>query len=130
MIRGICLSTVAFMMLAAPAFAQDAAPASTCMDPMVPTMPDGATAPAADIRAAATSVTTYVKEADDYQLCLNVEFNALVEQNKKEKKVMSGAENRARIAKINASQKAKEDLGKAYGVTAADYRKAHPPAPR
>ena len=130
MIRGICLSTVAFMMLAAPAFAQDAAPDSTCMEPMSPAMPNGATAAREEVIAAAAAVKTYVTAADAYQECLNVEFNALVEQNKKDKKVMSGAENRTRIARINASQKAKEDLGKAYGATAADYRKAHPPAPR
>ena len=126
MIRGICLSTVAFVMLAAPTFAAE----NTCALPMVPAMPDGATAPAADIRAAAASVTNYVKESDAYQECLNIEFNKMIDQSKKDKKVVGPEANAEREARIAANQESKVKLGEAYTATAAAYRTAHPPAPR
>lgn len=126
MIRGICLSIVAFVMLAAPAFAAE----SACKEPTSPAMPDGATAPAAEIRAAAASVTTYVKDSDVYQECLNVEFNKMIEQAKKDKTPVGPEANKEREDRIAANQASKVKLGDSYNATAAAYRKAHPPAPK
>ncbi|MSP95600.1 MAG: hypothetical protein EXR00_10055 [Alphaproteobacteria bacterium] len=126
MIRGICLSTVAFVMLAAATFAAE----NTCALPMVPAMPDGATASRDQVIAAAASVKTYVTASDTYQECLNVEFNKMIEQSKKDKKVVGPEANAEREARIAANQESKVKLGEAYTATAAAYRTAHPPAPR
>ena len=126
MIRGICLSTVAFVMLAAPAFAAE----SACKEPVVPTMPDGSVAARDDVIKAAGSVKAYVTESDTYQECLNVEFNKMIEQAKKDKMPVGPEANKAREDKIAANQASKVKLGEAYSATAAAYRTAHPPAPK
>ncbi len=127
MTRGLCLSTAALVaMLAVPALAQE----SACMTPMSPAMPDGKTADRDAVIAAAAAVKTFVAQSDEYQNCLNAEYEAYVNKVKADKGKMDPKVNTAREAKITANQTAKENLGKAYTATAAAYRQAHPPAPK
>ena len=132
--RALWLLAVAVPALCAPVL-MPALAQSACMEPVPPTMPDGKTAPAADVRAAAEAVRTFVTQSDDYQKCLNDEYATTVKAGQaaaKEKKQPFDARslNADREAKIAANQKKKEELGTAYGATAAAYRQAHPPAPK
>jgi hypothetical protein len=109
-----------------PALAQ-----SACMEPAVPTMPDGKTAARAEIIAAAGAAKEFITKSDEYQGCLNAEYEAAVNAMKaeaakdKSKAVDATKMNADREAKISANQKKKEDVGKAYGATAAAYKAAN-----
>ena len=109
-----------------PALAQ-----SACMEPSVPTMPDGKTAARAEIIAAAGMAKEFMSKSDEYQGCLNAEYEAAVNAGQaaaKEKKQPFDAKqlNADREKKITDNQKKKEDVGKAYGATAAAYKAANP----
>ena len=110
-----------------PALAQ-----SACMEPAVPTMPDGKTAARAEIIAAAGAAKEFMSKSDEYQGCLNAEYEAAFNAAKAEvakdkaKAAAVAKLNTDREAKITANQKKKEDVGKAYGATAAAYKQANP----
>ena len=118
--------------VALPAFATPALmPAlaqSACMEPAAPTMPDGKTAARAEIIAAAGAAKDFVTKSDDYQNCLNAEYAETVKKLTAEKAKVDPKMNSEREAKITANQKKKEEVGKAYGATAAAYKAANPPA--
>jgi hypothetical protein len=122
MMRRICLSA-AFIMIAAPAFA-----AEVCMDkqPTMPKMPDGRTAPAADVIAASNAVKAYVAASDVYQQCLKEQIDAMEATAKTEKKA-ADPKVKANLVKLgDDNQESKERLGAAYNAVAAAYRAAHP----
>jgi hypothetical protein len=121
MTRGICLSTVAFVMLAAPAFAQD-----KCAAPIAPVVPNGKTAAAAELIQAQKDVVAFIKTSDDYQICLLAELQAQVDQAKDDKKALDPAIKKAIEAKGDANQKLKETVGKQYNAAAVAYKAAHP----
>lgn len=133
--RGLCLLTVAMAALAAPAL-MPALAQSACMEPAAPTMPDGKTAARAEIIAAAGAAKEFVTKSDDYQTCLNAEYAATVKaaleavkaKDKSKPPVDAKALDTERQAKITANQKKKEEVGQAYGATAAAYKAANPPA--
>jgi hypothetical protein len=131
MIRRICLCTVALALLAAPAFAAD----SKCAAPIAPAMPaDGKAASAADMSQAAKDAIAFIKDSDQYQLCLKAALDA----NEKELKDIDPKHDQDGIIRkgllatqkdINTqadnSQKEKERVGKAYNTAAAAYKAAH-----
>ena len=123
MTRGICLSTVALVMLAAPAFAQD-----KCMAPVAPVVPNGKTASVSDLVQANKDVVAFIKASDDYQSCLLADLQSQIDQAKdnKDKKGLDPAIKKAIEAKGDANQKLKESVGKAYNAAAAAYKQAHP----
>ena len=125
--RGLCLLTVAMAALAAPAL-MPALAQSACMEPAAPTMPDGKTAARAEIIAAAGAAKDFVTKSDDYQNCLNAEYAETVKKLTAEKAKIDPKMNSEREAKITANQKKKEQVGQAYGATAAAYKAANPPA--
>lgn len=131
MINRICLSTVALAMLAAPAFAAD----NKCAAPIAPAMPtDGKTASAADMTQAAKDAVAFIKDSDQYQLCLKAALDDTEKQIKDidPKHDTDGAIRKGLLAsqkdinnKADASQKDKERVGKAYNTAAAAYKSAH-----
>jgi len=125
--RGLCLLTVAMAALAAPAL-MPALAQSACMEPAEPTMPDGKTAARAEIIAAAGAAKEFVTKSDEYQNCLNAEYAETVKKLQAEKAKIDPKMNSDREAKITANQKKKEQVGQAYGATAAAYKAANPPA--
>lgn len=127
MIRRICLSAAALVMLAAPAFAA-AAPDAACKEPSSPTMPDGKTVPAAEIIKAANAVKAYVAESDLYQQCIKDVVEKMDAEATKNKVPVDAKVKADLEAKGDANQAKKEQLGAAYAATAAAYRAAHPPA--
>ena len=132
--RGLLVLTVALPALAAPAL-MPALAQSACMEPAEPKMPDGKTAARAEIIAAAGAAKEFITKSDEYQACLNAEYEvtakAAAEAAKakdKSKMVDTVKLNSEREAKITANQKKKEVVGQAYGATAAAYKAANPPA--
>lgn len=118
MIRGICLSAAVFAMLTAPAFAAQTA----CVEPTLPSIPDGKTARDSDFVAARTAVVAYVTKADDYQLCLKEQIDSMEMQAKEQNKPVDEKLKADLLALGDANQAKKEKLGADY--TAA-YRLAH-----
>jgi hypothetical protein len=123
MTRGICLSTVALVMLAAPAFAQD-----KCSAPIAPVVPNGRTASVSELVQANKDVVAFIKSSDDYQSCLLADLQSQIDAAKdnKDKKGLDPAIKKAIEAKGDANQKLKETVGKAYNTAAAAYKQAHP----
>ena len=121
MTRGICLSTVALVMLAAPVFAQD-----KCSAPVAPVVPNGRTAAAADLIQAQKDVVAFIKNSDDYQTCILAEIAAAEAEAKDNKKAPDPAIKKGLEAKGDANQKLKETVGKAYNAAAVAYKSAHP----
>lgn len=121
MTRGICLSTVALVMLAAPAFAQD-----KCSAPIAPVVPNGRTAAVSDLVQANKDVVAFIKASDDYQSCLLADLQSQIDAAKDNKKELDPAIKKAIEAKGDANQKLKETVGKAYNTAAAAYKQAHP----
>jgi hypothetical protein len=121
MTRGICLSTVALVMLAAPAFAQD-----RCSAPIAPVVPNGRTASVSELVQANKDVVAFIKSSDDYQSCLLADLQSQIDQAKDNKKELDPSIKKAIEAKGDANQKLKETVGKAYNTAAAAYKQAHP----
>jgi hypothetical protein len=128
--RALWLLAIAVPALSAPVIVPAVAQ-SACMEPAVPTMPDGKTAARAEIIAAAGAAKEFITKSDEFQGCLNAEYEAAVNAMKaeaakdKSKTVDATKLNADREAKISANQKKKEDVGKAYGATAAAYKAAN-----
>lgn len=131
MFRRICLAAAAAAILATPAFAEE----SKCSAPIAPAMPkDGKTASAAEMSQAAKDAIAFIKDSDQYQLCLKA---ALDDDEKQIKSIdpkhdTDGAMRKQLIAaqkdlnaKADQSQKEKEQIGKAYNTAAAAYKSAH-----
>jgi len=131
MIRQICLSTVVLAALAGPAFAAQ----DKCAAPIAPAMPsDGKTATAADMSQAAKDAVAFIKDSDQYQLCLKAalddddkQLKAIDPKHDQDGAIRKGllAEQKDINAKADTSQKEKERVGKAYNTAAAAYKSAH-----
>lgn len=131
MIRRICFAAVATMIFAVPAFAAD----DKCSAPIAPAMPkDGKAATAAEMGQAAKDAVAFIKDSDQYQLCLKA---ALDDNNKQLKDLdpkhdTDGLQRKGLLAaakditaKADESQKEKETVGKAYNTAAVAYKSAH-----
>jgi len=130
--RGLLVLAVALPALAAPAL-MPALAQSACMEQAAPTMPDGKTAARAEIITAAGAAKEFMTKSDEYQGCLNAEYEAAVKTGQaaaKEKKQPFDAKNlnKDREEKIATNQKKKEDVGKAYTASATAFKQANPPA--
>jgi hypothetical protein len=126
--RGLLVLAVALPALAVPAL-MPALAQSACVEPTAPSMPDGKTAARDQIIAAAGAAKEYMTKSDEYQGCLNAEYEAAVNAAKAKKEPFDATKlNKDRESKITVNQKKKEDVGKAYGATAAAYKQANPPA--
>jgi hypothetical protein len=123
--RGLWVLAVALPALAAPAL-MPAMAQSACVEPTAPTMPDGKTAAREQIIAAAGAAKEFITKSDEYQGCLNAEYEAAVNAAKAKKEPLDATKmNADREAKITANQKKKEEVGAAYGATAAAYKQAN-----
>lgn len=123
--RALWLLAIAVPALSSPVLVPALAQ-SACMEPAVPMMPDGKTAARAEIIAAAGAAKEFMSKSDEYQGCLNAEYEAAVNAAKAKKEPLDATKmNKEREDKITANQKKKEDVGKAYGATAAAYKAAN-----
>jgi hypothetical protein len=131
MIRRIWFAAVATVIFAVPAFGAD----EKCSAPIAPAMPkNGKAASADEMRQAAKDAVAFIKDSDQYQLCLK----AALDDNEKQLKDVNpqhdkdGLERKGLLAaqkdltaKADESQKEKEQVGKAYNTAAAAYKSAH-----
>jgi hypothetical protein len=76
----------------------------------------------------------FMSKSDEYQGCLNAEYEAAVNAMKaeaakdKSKAVDATKMNKDRELKITVNQKKKEEVGKAYTASATAFKQANPPA--
>jgi len=133
--RGLLVLAVALPAFAAPAL-MPALAQSACMEPAAPSMPDGKTAARPEIITAAGAAKEFMTKSDEYQACLNMEYETTVKaaleavkaKDKGKAPVDAKALDTERQAKILANQKKKEDVGKAYTASATAFKQANPPA--
>jgi hypothetical protein len=95
---------------------------------------DGKSASAADMSQAAKDAVAFIKDSDQYQLCLKAALDDTEKQLKDvdPKHDTDGTVRKGLLAqqkdinsKADQSQKEKERIGKAYNTAAAAYKSAH-----
>ncbi len=131
MFRPIALLAAGLSLLAAPALAQDAAapalPAPVVCDaPVVPADVNGATATMEEVLAAKAAVASFIAASDAYQTCLVDDIKARRDAAKAAKARFNESEAKTVSDKINANQRDKERVGKAFNSAVKAYKAAHP----
>jgi hypothetical protein len=110
----------ALVLVSVPAFA------SNCSEPIAPAAIDGKTATTAQMNGMHDDVMTFLKQSDDYQLCLIGELKAANAAAVKAKKDPDPALQADTEAKIQANQALKVKVGGEFNASVGDYKKAHP----
>src|SRR3569832_2433289 len=100
--------------------------ASNCSEPIAPAAVNGATATSAQKNAAHDDVMTFLKQSDDYQVCLLKELKDANDAAIKAKKDPDPALDADTKAKIQKNQTLKEKVGAEFNAAGGDYKKAHP----
>jgi len=106
---------------AAPALAE-----SACSEPIPPVAIDGSTASTAQMNAAHDDVMTFLKQSDDYQLCLLKELKDATDAAKRDKKDLDPAVDAGVRAKVQANQILKEKVGAEFNAAVRAYKAKHP----
>ena len=131
MIPRICLTTLALALLAAPALAAE----SRCTAPTEPVIPaDPKTASAAEMNQAAKDAVAFIKDSDQYQLCLKAAIDDTDKQlkdidpkhdtdNTQRKSLLAQKADYTKRGDTN--QKDKERVGGAVNKALAAYKAAH-----
>jgi len=129
MFRPIAIVAAGLSLLAFPALAQDApiatAPAM-CEAPAAPGTVDGATASMEEVLAAKSAVAAFIASSDVYQSCLVDDIKVRRAAAKAAKTRFDEAEAKAVTQMINANQRDKEQVGKAFNDAVKAYKAAHP----
>jgi hypothetical protein len=128
MVKTIALSASLLVMSALPALAQ-----SACMEPIAPAAVNGATATMAQMKAAHDDTMTFIKQSDDYQMCMFKELTDLKAATLKDKKdndpsakAAIDTASAAVDAKVKANQVLKQKVGDEFNAAVATYKAAHP----
>ena len=131
MFRPIALLAAGLTLLAAPALAQDAAapalPApAVCEAPAAPADIDGATATMEQVLAAKAAVAGFISASDAYQSCLVDDIKTRRAAAKAAKARFNESEAKTVSEQINANQRDKERVGKAFNNAVKAFKAAHP----
>jgi hypothetical protein len=121
MLKTAGLVSALLLASAAPAFAQ-----SACAEPIAPVAIDGGKASTAQMNAAHDDVMTFLKQSDDYQLCLLKELKDASDAAKKDKKDLDPAIQADVNAKVQANQSLKEKVGAEFNAAVIAYKAKHP----
>jgi len=121
MIRGLCLSAVAFVALATPALADDG-----CVTPYAPTVPAGGKATTEQMKTASDEVKAFLKASDDFQNCLALYLQQQTAAAQKEKKELDPTIKASVLAKGDANQREKERVGGEFNAAVRAYKAAQP----
>lgn len=121
MFKTFALAVVLAFASAVPAMA-----AGNCSEPIAPAAVNGATATKDQIHSALLDVKTFLKQSDDYQVCLLRELDQAKADAAKNKKDLDPAIPASTDAKIKANQALKEKVGAEYNAAAHAYNDAHP----
>jgi hypothetical protein len=106
---------------AAPALAE-----SACQEPIAPVAIDGATATTVQMNGAHEDVMTFIKQSDDFQLCLYKELDDAKQDALKNKKQIDPALEPAVAKKVDANQHLKEKVGGEFNAAVIAYKAKHP----
>ena len=120
-LKTIGLVSALFLISAVPAFAQ-----SACSEPIAPAAVDGGVATTAQMNAAHDDVVTFIKQSDDYQVCLLKELKDANDALVKAKKDPDPSLEAGVRAKIQANQTLKEKVGAEYNASVMAYKAKHP----
>ena len=104
-----------------PAYAQ-----SACAEPIAPAPIDGGSATTGQMNAMHDDVVTFLKQSDDYQLCLLKEMNDAKDTAKKDKKDFDPAIEATARSRIQANQTLKEKVGGEFNTSVTAYKAKHP----
>jgi hypothetical protein len=117
------LGLVAALVVAssAPAWAE-----SACSEPIAPAAIDGGTATTAQMNAAHDDVMTFLKQSDDYQVCLLKELSDAKADAVKNKKDLDPSVEAGVDAKVQANQALKEKVGAEFNASVVAYKAKHP----
>ncbi|HEY0105955.1 MAG TPA: hypothetical protein VGB91_07715 [Rhizomicrobium sp.] len=96
------------------------------MEPIAPAAVDGGSATKAVMNGAHDDVMTFLKQSDDYQVCLFKELNDQKLAAKKDKKDIDPALEAAVNAKVAANQSLKEKVGAEYNAAVGAYKAKNP----
>jgi hypothetical protein len=121
MLKTVCLVSALLLASAVPAFAQ-----SACAEPIAPVAIDGGAATTAQMNAAHDDVMTFLKQSDDYQVCLLKELKDARDAAKKDKKELDPSVEAGVTAKVQANQSLKEKVGAEYNAAVIAYKGKHP----
>jgi len=99
---------------------------SACMEPIAPAAIDGSTATLDQMKAAQNDVKTFLKQSDDYQVCLFKELSDEKQAALKDKKDLDPAIEAAVNAKVQANQALKEKVGGEFNAAVNAYNAKHP----
>lgn len=121
MLKTFALAAALMLASAVPAAAE-----SLCSEPIAPAPVNGAVITHEQLLAALADATTFIKQSDGYQDCLNKEFDAAALTAKKDKKDLDPALLPAKAAKIQANQALKEKVGAEFNAASHAWHAAHP----
>jgi len=121
MLKTLGLVAGLVLVSAAPAWAE-----SACSEPIAPAAVDGSTATTAQMNAAHDDVMTFLKQSDDYQVCLLKELNDAKADAVKNKKDLDPSIEAGVDAKVQANQALKEKVGAEFNAAVVAYKAKHP----
>jgi hypothetical protein len=124
MFSRIAMASAFVLGMAAPALADS----SACSEPYPPTAIDGNTASADQMKAAHNDVVNFIKSSDDYQSCLNADYQAQAQAaaRSKDKKPLDPSIKADVETKLEANQKEKEKVGAEFNTAVVAYKAKHP----
>ena len=124
MLSRIAMASAFVLGMAAPALADS----SSCSEPYPPTAIDGNTATADQMKAAHNDVVNFIKSSDDYQSCLNADYQAQSQAaaKSKDKKPLDPSIKADVEARLEANQKEKEKVGAEFNTAVVAYKAKHP----
>ncbi len=99
---------------------------SACMEPIAPAAIDGGAATKAQMTAAHADVVTFLKQSDDYQVCLLRELTEEKAAAVKAKKDFDASIEAGVSAKVVANQNLKEKVGGEYNAAVIAYKAKNP----
>lgn len=118
----IPLSLVLGMGAIGSAVAQDA----TCAEPATPAIVDGTSATKEALIANIHLVKAFLQDSDQYQQCLGNAYVAQKAQADKNKVTLDPSIKTAMLAKVDANQKLKEQVGANINNAIRAFKKANP----
>ena len=122
MFKAMGLAVVLVALGAGPSFAA----ISDCSDPIAPAAINGNAATKEQIHSALEDVKSFLKQSDDYQVCLLKELDDANRQAKKDKKDPDPALDADVRARIQANQTLKERVGAEFNAAAQAFNAKHP----
>ena len=121
MLKTFALAAAVILASAVPAAAE-----SLCSEPIAPAAVNGAVITHDQLMAAMADASTFIKQSDGYQDCLNKEYDVAVADAKKKKTDVDPALLPAKQAKIQANQALKEKVGAEFNAASHAWHAAHP----